>query len=59
MCQMCAEYEADLRRMGLVEEANKVRAERHAERRQVEPQEVDDQLGPNDLAESPQKVAVP
>lgn len=29
MCQMCDEYEAELRRMGLVAEADEVRRERH------------------------------
>lgn len=31
MCQMCDEYEATLIRMGLVEEAKQVRAERHGD----------------------------
>lgn len=31
MCQMCDEYEAELIRMGLIEEARKVRAEKHGE----------------------------
>ena len=34
MCQMCDEYEAELIRMGLVAEAQKVRAERHGEHKQ-------------------------
>ena len=29
MCQMCDEYEYELRRHGLIAEAEKVRAERH------------------------------
>ena len=37
MCQMCDEIEADLRRMGLIEEADKVRAERHPENRPASP----------------------
>lgn len=35
MCQMCDEYEADLRRMGLIAEADKVRGERHPEQKPV------------------------
>ena len=31
MCQMCDEYEAELIRMGLIEEAKHVRSERHPE----------------------------
>jgi hypothetical protein len=33
MCQMCDEYEAELIRMGLIAEAQKVRAERHGEQK--------------------------
>jgi hypothetical protein len=33
MCQLCEEYEHELRRHGLIAEAEKVRAERHGENR--------------------------
>jgi hypothetical protein len=33
MCQLCDEYEHELRRHGLIAEAEKVRAERHGEKR--------------------------
>lgn len=33
MCQLCEEYEHELRRHGLIAEAEKVRAERHGEKR--------------------------
>lgn len=32
MCQMCEEYEHELRRHDLIAEAEKVRAERHGEK---------------------------
>jgi hypothetical protein len=37
MCQMCDEYEAELIRMGLIEEAKQVRAERHSKKEVTEP----------------------
>ncbi len=42
MCQMCEEYEAELRRLGLAEEARKVREERHGPRqREPRPSKVE------------------
>lgn len=42
MCQMCDEYEAELRRLGLVAEADKVREERHRPKADRESAPADD-----------------
>jgi hypothetical protein len=48
MCQMCEEYEAELRRMGLTAEADQIRAERHRDESSGGPPEAGPTRVPDD-----------